>query len=327
LAEEIKGKKKIKRVLFNAITKKAVVAAIETPTELDLKKYDSQRTRRILDRLVGYKISPILWDKVQRGLSAGRVQSVALRIITEREASIRAFEPEQWFSIHAKFSKNSANFEAKFYGNSDDKKVEIKDESLKDAILKDVGEKEFTVTNVKKRERKQNPTPPFTTSKLQQDASNRLGYTARKTMGIAQKLYEGIQLTDHGMQGLITYMRTDSVRTDPEALSTLRDYIEEKHGADYLSDETIIYTRKKGGKVQDAHEAIRPTSLVFSPKVVKGDLSDDELKLYTLIWNKFVSSQMAQAVIDQTTVTLEAVDDFLEQMVPLLNLLALGRCI
>ncbi len=309
LAEELNTKKKIKRVLFNAITKKAVVAAIESPTELDSKKYDSQRTRRILDRLVGYKISPILWEKVQRGLSAGRVQSVALRIITDREQSVRDFKPEQWFSVHAKFSKSGSIFEAKYYGDSSDKKIDIEEASVKDSILKAVSGKTFKVTEVKKREKKQNPTPPFTTSKLQQDASNRLGFTTRKTMSVAQKLYEGIQLTDAGMQGLITYMRTDSVRTEPEALLALREYIAKEHGKEYVADEIITYT-KKGSKIQDAHEAIRPASLDFPPDAVKGDLNDDEFKLYTLIWNKFISSQMSQAIIDQTSVTLEASGKF-----------------
>ncbi len=311
LAEEIGSRKKnIHRVVFNAVTKNAVQKAIENPTELNKEMYQSQQTRRILDRLVGYKISPILWEKVQRGISAGRVQSVALRIIVEREDEVNAFIPEQWFSIHGEMEKDNTKFEIKYYGEDKGKKTDLTEESLTKKICDDVNGRPFNVIEVKKRERKQNPTPPFTTSKLQQEASNKLGFSTKKTMMIAQKLYEGIQLRDHGLQGLITYMRTDSVRTEPEALQAVREYIDGRYGKDFLPAEAIEYKKKGKGKVQDAHEAIRPTSLVFTPEEVRGDLEPDEQKLYELIWNKFVSSQMSQAIIDQTAVMFECEGHF-----------------
>ncbi len=311
LAEEIGSRKKnIHRVVFNAVTKTAVQNAIANPGKLNQEMYDSQRTRRVLDRLVGYKISPILWDKVQRGISAGRVQSVALRLIVEREKEIKAFVPEQWFSIHGEMAKERTAFELKYYGETANKKEDLTDQKVADQIVKDVKGKSFTVVEVKKRERRQNPTPPFTTSKLQQEAANKLGFTAKKTMMVAQKLYEGIQLRDHGMQGLITYMRTDSVRTAPEALEGLREFISKKYGKDFLPADAHVYKKKGNNKVQDAHEAIRPTSLTFTPDEVRGDLDADQQKLYELIWNKFVSSQMSQAVIDQTTVTFESEGHF-----------------
>ncbi|MCK5074333.1 MAG: type I DNA topoisomerase, partial [Bacteriovoracaceae bacterium] len=306
LIEEIGRKKNVYRVLFNAVTKKNVQAAIENPTELDVRKYDSQKTRRILDRLVGYKISPILWDKVQRGLSAGRVQSVALRIIVEREDEVRAFVPEQWFSISAELEKDEKAFKAFYHGETSDKKADLVEEKEVNKILADVSNKDFVVQQIKKRERRQLPTPPFTTSKMQQEAANKLGFTAKRTMSVAQRLYEGINLASGGMSGLITYMRTDSVRTDAEALDGLRNYIQDRYGKDFLSPDPITYKRKKGGgKVQDAHEAIRPANLEFSPEIVKDDLNSDEYKLYQLIWNKFISSQMSPAVIDQTSVMFE----------------------
>lgn len=305
LAEEIGRKKDIHRVVFNAVTKSAVQAAIENPRELNTSMYDSQKTRRVLDRLVGYKISPILWDKVQRGISAGRVQSVALRLIVEREDEIKKFTPEQWFSIQGEFSKDNVGFDFKYYGEEPNKKRDLNEEGDAKKIVADVKGKPYKVTEVKKRERKQNPTPPFTTSKLQQEAANKLGFSAKKTMMVAQKLYEGISLTNHGMQGLITYMRTDSVRTAPEALESVRKYIGERFGKDYLPATPNEYKKKGTSKVQDAHEAIRPTSLEFTPDEVRGDLDSDQQKLYELIWNKFIASQMSQAVIDQTTVTFE----------------------
>lgn len=305
LAEEIGAPKKIHRVVFNAVTKTAVNHAIQNPVALNHHMYDSQKTRRVLDRLVGYKISPILWDKVQRGISAGRVQSVALRLTVEREDEVKAFKPEQWFSIHGEMNKDNTPFEFKYYGDQSQKKKELTDEKETKNIVKDVQGKAYKVTEVKKRERKQNPTPAFTTSKLQQEAANKLGFTAKRTMMVAQKLYEGIQLRDHGLQGLITYMRTDSVRIAPEAMDSLREYILEKYGKDYLPAEPIIYKKKGSNKVQDAHEAIRPTSLTFTPDEVRGDLEPDEQKLYEMIWNKYISCQMSQAVIDQTSVTFE----------------------
>ncbi|MGZ3790169.1 MAG: type I DNA topoisomerase [Bacteriovorax sp.] len=309
LAEEIGKKKNIHRVVFNAVTKTAVKNAIDHPTELNQPMYDSQKTRRVLDRLVGYKISPILWDKVQRGISAGRVQSVALRVIVDREDEIKIFNPEKWFSIQGELEKKNISFEVRYYGEEANKKTELDGadaEKLSKKILADIKGKQLKAIEVKKKERRQNPTAPFTTSKLQQEAANKLGFTAKKTMMIAQMLYEGIQLRDHGLQGLITYMRTDSVRTEPEAMKAVRDFITKKYGKDFLSAEEITYKKKGTSKVQDAHEAIRPTSLEFTPDEVRGDLDPDQQKLYELIWNKFISSQMSPAVIDQTTVTFEA---------------------
>jgi DNA topoisomerase I len=310
LAEEIGNKKKIYRVLFNAITKTSVTQAIADPVALDKNKYDSQKTRRVLDRLVGYKISPILWDKVQRGLSAGRVQSVALRIISEREEEIIAFKPEQWFSVHAHMEKDTHPFEAKYYGKELGKRLELTDEKEVKQLVDQVQGRPFLVDALKKKERRQRPTPPFTTSKLQQEGANKLGFTAKRTMMVAQKLYEGVQLTEYGLQGLVTYMRTDSVRTEPESLEALREYIKKNYGDDYLAPEPIIYKKRGKAKVQDAHEAIRPTNLELHPDNVKGDLTVDELKLYTLIWNKFISSQMAPAVIDQTEIIFKVGDHF-----------------
>ena len=310
IAEEIGNKKKVHRVIFNAVTKSAIQAAMESPAELSPHLYDGQKTRRILDRLVGYKISPILWDKVQRGISAGRVQSVALKLIVEREDLIKAFVPEQWFSITGELKKNNLPFEIKYHGEEPNKKNHLTDEKFAKKILADIKGKILTVIDVKERERKQNPTPPFTTSKLQQEAAHKLGFTAKRTMMAAQKLYEGISLTEHGMQGLITYMRTDSVRTEPEFIDSVRSYIKKEYGPDYIPASPIIHKKKGTSKVQDAHEAIRPTNLRYGPNSIKGDLEPDQEKLYRLIWNKFVSSQMSQAVIDQTTLSFECQKHF-----------------
>ena len=313
LAEEIGKKKTIHRVVFNAVTKTAVKHAIENPTILNQPMYDSQKTRRVLDRLVGYKISPILWDKVQRGISAGRVQSVALRVIVDREDQIKAFTSEKWFSIQGELEKKNINFEVKYYGEEAGKKTDLDGddgEKLAKKVVADIKGKSLKVIEVKKKERRQNPTAPFTTSKLQQEAANKLGFTAKRTMMVAQMLYEGVQLRDHGLQGLITYMRTDSVRTEPEAMKSIREYVSKKYGKDFLSNEEIVYKKKGTSKVQDAHEAIRPTNLEFTPDEVRGDLDADQQKLYELIWNKFISSQMSPAVIDQTTVMFESAGHF-----------------
>lgn len=310
LAEEIGRKKNVHRVVFNAVTKTAVKAAIQNPTVLNEHMYESQQTRRILDRLVGYKISPILWDKVQRGISAGRVQSVALRVIVEREDAIKAFISEKWFSISGEMQKEGTSFAFSYYGESSNKKLDLEDEKQVKKIVTEVKGRTYKIVEIKKRERKQNPTPPFTTSKLQQEAAHKLGFTAKRTMMIAQRLYEGIELGLYGTQGLITYMRTDSVRTEPDSLNALRTFIEERYGKNYLPNEAIIYKKKGTSKVQDAHEAIRPTSLEFTPESVKGDLEPEEFKLYELIWNKFISSQMSQAIIDQTSITFENAGHF-----------------
>ncbi|MBF0208218.1 MAG: type I DNA topoisomerase [Oligoflexia bacterium] len=307
IAEEIGEGDRVKRVLFNAITRNAVQEAMNNPLKLNKLKYESQKARRVLDRLVGYKISPLLWDKIQRGLSAGRVQSVALRLIVEREDEIKVFVSEQWFSITADLLAPAQQqpFKAGYYGESATKKTELLDKNFVDIILAEIKGQKFKVLDVKAKEKKQNPTPPFTTSKLQQEAANKLFFAAKKTMIVAQKLYEGVELSGYGPTGLITYMRTDSVRTDPSAITEVRNYISNKYGEKFLPNEPIIYKKKGGGKVQDAHEAIRPSSLEFPPEKVRGDLEEDAYKLYELIWNKFVSSQMAPAIIDQTTVLLE----------------------
>ena len=306
LAEEIGKRKKIHRVLFNAVTKEAVQEAIKNPQKLDPHKYHSQQTRRVLDRLVGYKISPILWDKVQRGLSAGRVQSVALRIMVERENEVRKFNPEQWFSVHAKFREKNTAFEGKYYGEDPNKRSDLTDENKVKKILENVKKGVFDLMEVRKRERRQKPTSPFTTSKLQQEAAHRLGFSSKKTMAVAQKLYEGIPVMGEGPQGLITYMRTDSVRIEPSALGELRDYIQKKYGKNYLPSKANEFKKKGRVKAQDAHEAIRPTSLRFHPKSIEPDLTSDELRLYSLIWDKFISSQMTEAILDQTIMILKA---------------------
>ena len=305
IQETIK-RKDSKRVLFNAITKQVVNHAIQNPLDLDVQKYEAQKTRRVLDRLVGYKISPILWDKLQKGLSAGRVQSVALRIIVEREEEILNFVPEKWFLITAKLKKEDIEFEAKYYGDSISKKVEVETKELADKILLETKDHKFKVIDVNKKEKKQNPTPPFTTSKLQQEGSYKLGYNSKKTMEIAQKLYEGIEISGQGRQGLITYMRTDSVRTEPQALDAVREYIKTTYGEDYLPAAAIIHTKKKNdSKAQDAHEAIRPANLSLSPEKIRKDLDYDQFRLYSLIWNKFIASQMNPAILDQTTVSFD----------------------
>lgn len=294
------------RVLFNAITKPEILRAIQNPLKLDDKKYEAQKTRRILDRMVGYKISPILWKKLQPGLSAGRVQSVALRLIVDRENEIKNFVPEKTFQITAYLEKNSNVFETKFYGDNLKKKMALEDEVKAKSIVEAIKNQEFKVVDIFNREKKQNPTAPFTTSKLQQEAAYKLGFDSKKTMQIAQKLYEGINLKAHGQQGLITYMRTDSVRTDPSAITSVRTYIDTKYGANYLPTEPVVHTKKKADvKAQDAHEAIRPTNMDFDPDSIKTDLDRDEFLLYQLIWNKFVASQMKPAELDQTTISFE----------------------
>jgi DNA topoisomerase-1 len=294
------------RVLFNAITKAEIIKAIQNPLKLDDKKYEAQQTRRILDRIVGYKISPILWKKLQGGLSAGRVQSVALRLVVEREEEIVNFVPEKTYTLIAYLEKDGKVFETKYYGDNLKKKTNLEDEVKAKAILEAIKNKEFKVVDVLKKEKKQNPTAPFTTSKLQQEAAYKLGFNSKKTMQIAQKLYEGINLKSHGRQGLITYMRTDSVRSEPAAISAARTYIENKYGKDYVPQDAIIHSKKKTDtKIQDAHEAIRPTNLDYDPESIKTDLDRDEYLLYQLIWNKFIASQMRPAELDQTTISFE----------------------
>lgn len=294
LSTLIKGKP-FHRVLFNAITKNEIIKAINNPLKLNEAMYKSQKARRGLDRLVGYTISPILWRKLGGRLSAGRVQSVALRIIVEREDKIRNFKPEAWFEISAILEKNDNKFKSIFFGKKEAIEFKTKEEAEK--VLKEVMDKKFIVNFLDKKLVNRNPTPPFTTSKLQQEASSKLRFNSKKTMEVAQKLYE---------KGLITYMRTDSVRTEKDALENLIKYIEASLGKDMLPSKPHEYKKKGGGKVQGAHEAIRPTNLDQKPG--NNSLFGDEKALYELIWKKFVSSQMASAVFEKTTVFFDVGD-------------------
>jgi DNA topoisomerase-1 len=308
IGEEInkktKGKSKVYRVLINEITQKAVKEAISNPGKLDQKLFDAQQARRILDRLVGYKISPILWKKVRRGLSAGRVQSVALRILCEREAEIEAFVSKEYWSIvaHLSGSKEPA-FEAKL-AKINGRPFEISDEKDAGKIADDLERQNFVLEKIAKSERKRNPAPPFITSKLQQEAARKLGFSAKKTMVLAQQLYEGVEIGGEGLVGLITYMRTDSPRVSDDALNAVREFITERYGAKYLPLEPNQYKSKRGA--QEAHEAIRPTSMKFPPEKVESCLERDAYRLYDLIWKRFVASQMNPAVFDQTAFDIKA---------------------
>ncbi|OGW46133.1 MAG: DNA topoisomerase I [Nitrospirae bacterium GWC2_57_9] len=296
----------IYRVLFNEITKKAILAAIEKPGKIDTNKVDAQQARRVLDRLVGYQISPILWKKVRRGLSAGRVQSVALRLICEREEEIKAFVPEEFWSLTALLEgKLPPQFEAKLL-KKDEEKLKVKNNEETQKILADLHGKSYTVARVDRKERRRNPVAPFTTSKLQQEGGRKLGFTAKRTMGIAQSLYEGVDIGKEGTVGLITYMRTDSTRVGKEAQDEARELIAEKYGKDYLPEKAPVYASAKSA--QEAHEAIRPTSAMREPDAIKQHLEPDQYKLYKLIWNRFVASQMNPAIIDQTSVDIKAGD-------------------
>jgi len=290
------------RILFHELTKNAIRTAIASPQQLDKNKFESQQTRRVLDRLVGYQISPILWKKVLRGLSAGRVQSVAVRMICEREKEIQAFQPEEYWSITAHLEGESPPvFLAKLI-KKHNKKLRIPDEKTTQAILKDLAEASFRVEKVVHKTQKRNPPPPFITSKLQQEAIRKLGFSARKTMTVAQQLYEGLESAEGGPVGLITYMRTDSTRIAQEAIHEARHLIQNEFGSNYLPAKPNVYKNKK--KAQDAHEAIRPTSVSRKPKDVAQSLSKDQLALYELIWQRFVACQMKSALLDQTSVTI-----------------------
>ena len=305
LAEVLKKtNKNLHRVMFNEITKRAVLHGIQDPQKIDSNKVDAQQARRILDRLVGYKVSPLLWEKVRRGLSAGRVQSVALRMVVEREREILAFKPEEYWTLGAFLeAKEPPPFEARLF-KVDDKKADLKSKEDTDAVVAALKGAAFVVRSVESKEKKKNPVPPFITSKLQQDASRKLGFTVRKTMTLAQRLYEGMDLGEMGTIGLITYMRTDSTRIAPEALQEVRDYIVKAHGPEFLPEEPRLY--KTGKMTQGAHEAIRPTSMELTPDRVKKYVQKDEYLLYSLIWNRFVASQMKSAVFDVTTADIMA---------------------
>lgn len=304
-AEILKKKgRRFHRVLFHELTKNAIQAAMASPQQLDKHKFESQQARRILDRLVGYLISPILWKKVQRGLSAGRVQSVAVRMICEREREIQAFQPEEYWSITAQLEADSPPpFFAKLV-KKHKKKLHIPGEESAQAVLKELAKADFKVEAVVRKTQKRNPAPPFTTSKLQQEAIRRLGFSARKTMVVAQQLYEGIELGPGEPEGLITYMRTDSTRVSGEAMDEARRLIKDEYGEEYLPAQSRIFKNRK--KAQDAHEAIRPTSAVRKPKDIADFLSKDQLALYELIWQRFVACQMKSAVFDRTSVTISA---------------------
>ncbi|HSN15533.1 MAG TPA: type I DNA topoisomerase, partial [Anaeromyxobacteraceae bacterium] len=257
------GDERVRRVLFNEITKNAIQKAIEHPIDLDRKKFDSQQARRVLDRLVGYQISPILWKKVRRGLSAGRVQSVAVRLVVERDREIQAFVPVEYWSLEADLAaKLPPEFRAKL-SKVDGQKADLKEEAGTRAIVSELENVTWTVATVDRKERRRNAPPPFTTAKLQQEAANRLGFTAKKTMTLAQKLYEGVELGEEGAVGLITYMRTDSVRVSPEAIAAVRDHVARVHGTDFLPPAANVF--RSGSQAQEAHEAIRPTDLARSP--------------------------------------------------------------
>jgi DNA topoisomerase-1 len=303
LGLELKDKN---RVEFNEITKEAIKKAIKNPRTLDQDLIDSQQARRILDRLVGYKISPLLWKKIRKGLSAGRVQSVTTKLICDRENEINEFIPEEYWSIKALLSKEKEEFEANFIGKIEDDKeenMELKNEKDVNLVLESLNTENFTVKDVKKGTRKRNPYPPYTTSTLQQDASKKLGFTTRKTMSVAQQLYEGIDTKDEGTVGLITYMRTDSTRISNEAIGNIKEFITSEYGKEY-SNGGRSYSGKKAKQTQDAHEAIRPTSVLRHPDKMKNSLKKDQYQLYKLIWNRVVGSQMSPAVYNTLSVNL-----------------------
>ena len=293
------------RVTFNEITKDAVKKGINNPRKIDLNLTDAQQARRVLDRIVGYKISPVLWKKVKRGLSAGRVQSVAVRLIVEREEEIEKFIPEEYWNINLKASdkKTKTIFNCKFIGKSG-KKIELHSKDEVDSILKALEKAKYKVVDVKKGERKRNPAPPFTTSTLQQDASRKLNFAIKKTMSIAQGLYEGVKLPEYGSTGLITYMRTDSTRISNEAREAAKEYIVKTYGENFY--ENRFYRTKSDA--QDAHEAIRPSHIELTPDLIKDSLTSDQYKLYKLIYNRFMASQMATAIYDTVTVAIDAND-------------------
>ena len=299
--------KKIFRVTFNEITPKAIRAAFEKPRQLDAQLVDAQQARRVLDRIVGYKISPLLWDKVRRGLSAGRVQTVALRLIVEREQQIKAFVPQEYWTIHAMLDAGEPPiFEAKLTKKKGED-LEVKNQEAAYEIVAAVSNAKWQVASVAQKEKRRNPPPPFTTTKLQQAAYNRLRFTAKRTMALAQRLYEGVELGEEGSVALITYMRTDSVQVSQDALGQVRELIPERFGSAYLQEKPNFYKSKKDA--QGAHEAIRPTDVSRTPEDVRKYLDDDVFKLYQLIWQRFVASQMLPAVYDQTSIDISA-DDY-----------------
>ena len=296
------------RVEFNEITRSGIQAGMSHPHKIDLDLVNAQQARRILDRLVGYKLSPFLWKKVRRGLSAGRVQSVAVRLVVDRENEIRAFVPQEYWSIDGKFCAPPSRkvFGAKLVRVDGERvdKTEIPDKAAADALLARLQNASYSVQNVKKRVTRKHPAPPFITSTLQQDASYRLGFQSKRTMKVAQELYEGVEVADLGAIGLITYMRTDSLRISAEAQQAASDYVMEQYGKEYLPEQPRVYKSKKNA--QDAHEAIRPSVPSLTPARVKASLTADQYKLYKLIWERFIASQMADALLDTVSVDIEA---------------------
>ena len=293
------------RVTFNEITKDAVKDSIKHPRAIDKNLFDAQQARRVMDRIVGYKMSPVLWKKVKRGLSAGRVQSVVVKLICEREEEIGNFIPEEYWNIYANLLAEGAKrtFEAKFYGKND-KKVELSNKEQVDKIISEIKDADFIITDIKNGVKKRTPAPPFTTSTMQQEASRKLGFAIKKTMSVAQGLYEGVKVPEKGVVGLITYMRTDSTRISDVARSAAKSYIESTYGTAYY--ENRFYKTKAGA--QDAHEAIRPTYIDLTPEKIKDSLTRDQYKLYNLIYNRFIASQMSSAVYDTIAVSIKAND-------------------
>ena len=302
--EKEKGGTPFHRVTFNEITKKAVLEAFKHPRDIDRNLVDAQQTRRVLDRIVGYQVSPLLWDKVRRGLSAGRVQTVALRLIVEREREVKAFEKKEYWTIDAHLHPGKGPaFDARFVGHGDEK-TEVPNEEESKKITAALEHAQWSVRDVERKERRRSAAPPFTTSKLQQDGSRKLRFSVKRVMMIAQRLYEGVELGDEGSVGLITYMRTDSVQVSPDALTEVRELINGSFGKDFLPDQPNVYKSRKAA--QEAHEAIRPSSVARHPDEIKKYLQEDEYKVYKLIWQRFVASQMMPAVFDQTGVDIEA---------------------
>ncbi len=292
---------KAKRVTFNEITKKVVTESIAAPRDIDIDLVNAQQARRILDRIVGYKLSPLLWRKVRRGLSAGRVQSVATRMVVDREKEIRNFTAEEYWLLDVTLDRTEkkGSFVARFHG-TEAKKIELHNEDEVDKIVKEISEDEFFIKSVKRGEKTRSPSPPFITSTLQQEASRRLGMTPKRTMSIAQQLYEGVDITGEGTVGLITYMRTDSLRLSDDATSAAKSFIISRYGKDYYPEKTRVYKTKEGA--QDAHEAIRPSNIELTPENIKKDLSPDQYRLYRLIWGRFTACQMANAIYDSVTI-------------------------
>ena len=288
------------RVTFNEITQKVITQSIANPRAIDYDLVDAQQARRVLDRIVGYQLSPLLWKKVRRGLSAGRVQSVATRLVVDRENEIRAFQPKEYWSLDVTLDRigNAGTFKARYHG--DTKKRELENETQVDAVIRDITGKEFTVTSVKRADKKRTAAPPFTTSTLQQEASRKLNMIPKRTMAIAQQLYEGIDIAGHGTMGLITYMRTDSLRLSDEAMAAAAGFIKERYGAKYYYGK--FHTYKTKGNAQDAHEAIRPTHVELDPESIQGSLTKEQYRLYKLIWSRFLASQMANAVYDTVAI-------------------------